>query len=305
MIKSFDELVNLVKTQPKKTIAVAVAEDDDVLEAVSFAHSQNIADAVLVGNRAKILDCCRRAKIDDRNFDIIHADSELQAVVLAIQLVREHLADCLMKGKCNTATLLRGVLDRQQGVRSGNILSHLAIFGTPSYPKLLFMSDGGMNIAPDLETKIAITQNAIQASRRLGNKKPKVAIISAIEKVNYEAMPCTRDAAVLAQMNQRGQIKNAIVDGPLAFDNAISKHSCEIKGIESRVGGDTDILIMPNIEAGNSLYKALTYLGGARAAGIIVGAKVPIILTSRADSSETKFLSIAVAAATTSRLHLQ
>jgi phosphate butyryltransferase len=304
MIKSFDELVNLVKTQPKKTLAVAVAEDDDVLEAVSFAYSQNIADAVLVGNREKIIECCRKTGIDDRNFDIIHADSELQAVVLAIQLVREHLADCLMKGKCNSATLLRGVLDKQHGVRSGNILSHLAVFEMSTYPKLLFMSDGGMNIAPDLEAKIAITQNAIQACRRLGNKRPKVAIISAIEKVNYEAMPCTRDAAVLAQMNQRGQIKNAIVDGPLAFDNAISNHSCEIKGIVTRVGGDADIIIMPNIEAGNALYKALTYLGGARAAGVITGAKVPIILTSRADSSETKFQSIAVAVATTSRLHL-
>jgi phosphate butyryltransferase len=303
MITKFDELIALVKTQPKKTIAVAMAEDDDVLEAVSFAYNENIADAVLVGNREEIIKCCKRNNIDERNFDIIHADSEVQSVVLSIQLVRERLADCLMKGKCNSATLLHGVLDREHGVRSGNTLSHLAVFEMPTYPKLLFMSDGGMNIAPDLETKVAITQNAIQASRRLGNKKPKVAVIAAIEKVNYEAMPCTRDAAVLSQMNQRGQIKNAIVDGPLALDNAISKHSCEIKKIESRVGGEADILIMPNIETGNAFYKALTYLGGAKAAGVIVGAKVPIILTSRADSHVTKSLSIAVAAATTLRVH--
>ncbi|MBN1997258.1 bifunctional enoyl-CoA hydratase/phosphate acetyltransferase [candidate division KSB1 bacterium] len=299
MINSFDSLLECIKTQPKKTVAVAMAEDEDVLQAISHAHKNGIADAVLVGNRYIINQIAGEHQIDIDRFDIIHADSEKMSVVIAIQLVREHLADILMKGKCSSATILRGVLDRDHGVRSNSILSHLAACETPYYHKLLFMSDGGMNISPDLDKKIAIIRNAIKACRRLGIRRPKVALISAIEKVNYEDMPCTRDAAIIAQMGKRNQIKNALIDGPLAFDNAISKRSCEIKNIDSRVGGEADILIMPNIESGNVFYKTLAYLGGAKMAGVILGAKVPIILTSRADTDENKYYSIAMAIGTT------
>ncbi len=303
MIDSFNIIVDCIKIQPKKTIAVAMAEDEDVLEAVSMANQKGIVDAVLVGNKSAILKVAGEHKIDIGQFDIVHAETEKMSVVIAIQLVREHLADILMKGKCSSANILRGVLDRDHGIRAGSILSHMAACESPHYHKLLFMSDGGMNIAPDLEKKIAITKNAIDACRRLGVRRPRVALISAIEKVNYEDMPCTRDAAVIAQMGKRNQIKNALIDGPLAFDNAISTRSCEIKNIDSRVGGEADILIMPNIEAGNVYYKTLAYLGGAKMAGVILGAQVPIILTSRADTEENKYYSIALAIGTTLPFH--
>jgi phosphate butyryltransferase len=295
MISSFADLLSAVKGRPKKTIAAAMAEEDDVLKALFFAQQQNIADAVLVGNKNKILEIAREHSIPIGGFDIVHAESEQQAVSFAIQLIREHLADTLMKGMCSTATLLKGVLDREQGLRSGNILSHFAAFEVPAYAKLLFMSDAAMNIAPDFTTKAAIIENAVQILQHFGISAPKVAVIAAVEKVNAEAMPCTRDAALLAQMGARTQIKHAIIDGPLAVDNAVSGKSCEVKGIKSQVGGDADFLLMPDIEAANVFYKTMTYLGNSKTAGIITGATVPIILTSRADSSETKFLSIALA----------
>ncbi len=301
MIRSFDELLKVVKNQPKKTIAVAMAEEEDALLAIAHAYEQGIADAVLVGSKIKIKELCKKNDIDVNKFDIMDAGSEQQAVVRAIQLVREHLADTLMKGKCSTATLLRAVLDREHGVRSGKLLSHAALFELPTYPKFLFMSDGGMNIAPDVEAKISIIANVVSAAKLLGMEKPKVALIAALEKVNYQAMPCTVDAAVISKMAARGQLGDAIIDGPLALDNAVSKRSCEIKGINSPVGGDADILIMPAIESGNVFYKALNYLGQAKCAGIILGAKVPIILTSRSDDKETKFLSILFGTSTSIR----
>ncbi len=297
MIRSFNELLQQIKGKPKKNIAVAMAEEDDALKAIYEAHRQGIANAVLVGDKEKIIECSQKHHIDISAFDIVHAADEKQSVVRAIQLVRERLADGLMKGKCNTATLLKGVLDKESGLRGGKLLSHLAAFEVPAYHKLLLMSDAALNIAPDLQAKIAITENAIQAAHALGIAKPKVAVIAAVEKVNYEAMPCTIDAAILSQMAARGQIQNAIIDGPMAVDNAVSKKACEVKGIVSEVGGDADILILPDIEAANCFYKALTYLGSSKTAGIIVGAKVPIILSSRADSDEVKFLSIAFAMA--------
>lgn len=294
MITSFDELLKIVKTRPKKTIAVAMADEHEVLSAISQANKEGIADAVLVGDKKSIIQCAKEKNIDISKFDIVQADNENQSVVRAIQLVHEHLADTLMKGRCSSATLLKGILDKQHDVRTGKLLSHCAILEVPTYHKLIFMTDGGMNIAPDLDAKIGIIDNAVACARLLGIDPPKVALISALEKVNYKAMPCTIDAAVLSKMNQRGQIQNAIVDGPLALDNAISKKACEIKGIESPVGGDADILIMPAIEAGNVFYKALSILAHAKTAGVVLGAKVPIILSSRADSEETKYLSIAV-----------
>jgi phosphate butyryltransferase len=294
MITSFNDLLRNVKEKPKKTIAVAMADEEDVLAAVANANREGIADAVLVGNRERIFECGERAEIDITNFDIIDVETEQEAVVRSIQLVREHLADVLMKGTCGTATLLRGVLDREHGVRSGNFLSHVAVFEAPGYHKLLLMSDGGMNIAPDVEVKVAIIENALVVARRLEIERPKVALLAAVEKVNYKAMPCTVDAAVIAKMAERGQIQDAIIDGPLAFDNAVSQHSCDVKGINSPVSGDADILIVPNIEAGNICYKTLACLGKGKVAGLIMGARVPIVLTSRSDSEEAKFYSIAL-----------
>jgi phosphate butyryltransferase len=302
MIASFEDLLKQVTGKPKKTLAVAMAEEEDVLEALCLANQRGLADAVLVGSKPAILALAKKHQFDISAFDIINAEGERQSVSIAIQLIREQMADALMKGKCSTATLLKGVLDKEAGLRSGKVLSHLAVFSVPTYHKLILMSDAAMNIAPDLQSKIAITENAIQAAHQLGIKMPKVAVIAAVEKVNFESMPCTIDAAALAQMAERGQIKAAIIDGPLALDNAVSGKACEVKGIVSKVGGDADILIMPDIEAANVFYKTLTYLGGSKTAGIIIGAQVPIILTSRADSEETKFLSIALAMVTSLRM---
>lgn len=301
MITTFTDILNCVKGKPRKTIAVAMAEEDDVLRAISHAYHQGIADAVLVGHKERIIKCSEEHQIDVSQFDIVQADTEQQAVAISISLIREHLADTLMKGRCNTATLLRGVLDKEQGLRSGKLLSHLGVFEVPNYRKLLLMSDAAMNIAPDLVAKATILENAVAAAHLLGMELPKVALIAAVEKVNYEAMPCTIDAAVICQMAARGQIKNCVVDGPMALDNAVSKKSCEVKGLDSPVGGDADVLIMPDIEAANIFYKSMAYISGAKSAGLILGARVPIILTSRADSEEVKFLSIAVGALTSVR----
>ncbi len=295
MISTFQEMIDSVKSRPKKTIAVAMAEGEDVLQGIAHAHEEGLADAVLVGAKKKIIEIAEKKDIDISNFDIINTSSEAQSVVRSIQMVREHLADTVMKGNCSTATLLKGVLDREHGIRSGKLLSHVAVFELPKYHKLLFMTDGGMNIAPDTEAKLAIIENAVAVAKTFGIRKPKVALIAAVEKVNYQAMPCTVDAAIITKMAERGQIKSCIVDGPLALDNAISRKACEIKGIKSAVDGDADILLMPNIEAGNVFYKALNYLGECRTAGIVVGAKAPIVVTSRADDKDNKFFSVAFA----------
>ena len=295
MISSFQDMVDSVKGRPKKTIAVAMAEGEDVLKAISDAHDEGLADAVLVGDQKKIIEIAEQSNIDLSHYDIVNTKSELQSVVRSIQLVRERLADTLMKGNCSTATLLKGILDREHGIRTGKLLSHVAALDLDSYHKILFMSDGGMNISPDTEAKIAIINNAVNTVKKFGVRKPKVAMITAIEKVNYQAMPCTVDAAIIAKMAERGQIANCIVDGPLALDNAISKKACEIKGIKSPIGGEADILIMPDIETGNVFYKSLNFFTDTRVAGIVVGAQVPIVVTSRADTKESKFYSIALA----------
>jgi len=294
MITSFDMMVDRVKKRPKKTIAVAMAEGKDVLKAVSRAHKEGLADAVLVGDKGKIIKISEEHQIDISQFDIVNTKDETQAVVRSIQLIRERLADTLMKGICSTATLLRGVLDREHGVRAGKLLSHIAAFELSTYHKILFMSDGGMNIYPDLDGKIAMIENAVQVAKAFKIRKPKVAMIAALEKVNHQSMPCTVDAAVISKMSERGQIKGCIVDGPLALDNAVSVEACEIKGVKSPVAGDSDILIFPAIEVGNVFYKALNYLGQCRTAGIVMGAKVPLIVTSRSDPEDIKYYSIAL-----------
>ncbi len=301
MIASFDDIQAKLLNAPKKTIAVAMAHESDVLSAVWKAQQAGLADAVLVGDREQILRYGDQLDADFSVFDIIDESSEQRAVVQSVQLVKEQLADTLMKGTCSTATLLRAVLDRDHGLRSGSLLSHLAAFEPPNYHKLIFVSDAAMNIAPDLEAKRAIAENAIRAVHELDLESPKVALIAAVEKVNPTAMPCTAEAAILSQMNARHQLNGATIDGPLALDNAISKKSCDIKGIDSPVGGDADILIMPDIEAANVFYKSMAYLTGAKTAGIIVGAQAPIILTSRADRDEIKFLSIALGMVTSQR----
>jgi len=295
MLKNFTSLIDEVRSQSPRRIAVALAEDEDLLAALERARAMGVAEAVVTGNVSNIRRILEKHAIDTKNYELIEAEDEQQSVNKAVALVRDGSAHVLMKGLCGTASFLKGVLDKSVGLRSGKVLSHLALFESPAYHKMFMMSDAAMNIAPDLSAKIAITENAVNAARRLGCENPKVAIISAVEKVNPEGIPSSVDAAVIAKMGERHQIAGAIIDGPLAVDNAFSRQACQVKGLESTVGGDADICIVPNIETGNVFYKLLTVLGNAKVAGIIVGAAAPIILTSRADSDESKFLSILTA----------
>ncbi|MFZ0389289.1 MAG: bifunctional enoyl-CoA hydratase/phosphate acetyltransferase [Calditrichia bacterium] len=296
MIKTFGQLVEEVKSASTRRIAVAVAQDADVLEALQKAKESGLVQPILAGDKALIEKISSEQDIDIAGFEIVDVPDELEAVETAVRFVRENRAEVLMKGLCSTATLMKAVLKKENGLRFSGLLSHLALFEISSYHKLILMSDAALNIFPTLEEKIEITRNAISIAKRMEIQQPKVAVIAAVEKVSPDKMPATTDAAIIAKMGDRGQIKGALIDGPLAVDNAFSEHSCRIKGIKSPVGGDADIAIVPSIEAGNVFYKLLSYLAGAQTAGIIVGAKVPIVLTSRADSDETKFLSIATAA---------
>jgi phosphate butyryltransferase len=227
---------------------------------------------------------------------IIHEERDSDAVKKAVRFVRNKEADILMKGNVATATFLRGVLDKEEGLRKGDVLSHFALFEVPTYHKLLGLSDAAMIPAPDFKTKVALINNAVEFMNKLGYEKPKVAVLAAVEMVN-ESMPATLDAALLSKMNQRGQIKNCIIDGPLAYDNAVSIESARHKGIKSDVAGDADLLIVPDIEAGNILYKAFGFSANATLAAVVLGAAAPIVLTSRSDTEEAKQASIVMAAA--------
>jgi phosphate butyryltransferase len=295
MLKSFLEIEKQVQNEQKRTIAVAMAEDAHILTALERARSKGLTKAILIGDTSKIVSILKKASISDKKYDIIDSNGEENSVTESISLVCRGKAQVLMKGLCSTSVFLKGILDKESGLRTGKVISHFALFESPNYHKLLMMSDAAMNIAPDISEKISIVENALHVAHKLGYHNPKVAIISAVEKVNPTGIPSSVDAAIIAKMAERGQIKGAIIDGPLAIDNALSLQSCEIKGLKSPVGGDADICIVPNIETGNVFYKLLTILGNAKVAGIIVGAKSPVVLTSRADSEESKYLSILTA----------
>ncbi len=295
MLKSLDIFIDIAKSKPDKTIAVAAAEDEPVLQAVSNAMKLGICKAILVGDQKKIEDIASKLQINLNNFTIIEENDPKIAVKKAVEQVRNGNAQILMKGLVGTADYLRAILDKENGLRSEKLLSHIGFFESPNYHKLIALTDVAQNIAPTFDEKIAILNNAVDMFHRLGIEKPKVAVLAAVETVNPK-MPATLDAALLTMMNKRKQIKGCIIDGPLAFDNAVSKEAAEHKGIESEVAGDSDLLFVPNIEVGNVLYKSLTYFGKATVAAIILGAKVPIVLTSRADSEKSKLMSIALAA---------
>lgn len=295
MYKSFREIEKLVKNEKQRTIAVAMAEDAEILIALEKARSKGLAKAILTGKRTKIKSLLNKIGANEKTYRIIDTIGEQSSVSESVSLVRNGEAHVLMKGLCSTSVFLKGLLDKEQGLRSGKIISHLSLFESPNYHKLLMMSDAAMNIAPEISDKINIVENALHAAHKIGYKNPKVAIISAIEKVNPTGIPSSADAAIIAKMAERGQIKGGIIDGPLAIDNALSLKSCQVKGLKTPVGGDADICIVPNIETGNTFYKLLTILGNAKVAGIIVGARSPVVLTSRADSEESKYLSIITA----------
>lgn len=295
MIKTMNGLIEAVKGIERKRIAVAVAQDEDVLKAVDAAYHLGLVDVSLIGDKKKIFDIADHIKIDVSNYEIIKEAEDPKAIKIAVEMVSSGRADFLMKGMVQTADLLRVVLDKDIGLRTNRILSHLGVLEVPTYNKLLFITDGGINIAPDLKAKADIIQNAVDVAQCLGIEKPKVAILAALELVN-PAMQCTLDAAALCKMADRGQIKNCIIDGPLAMDNAISREAAKHKGIISEVAGDADILITPDIEAANIMYKTLVFLSGAKPCGIIAGSKAPVVTTSRSDDYQAKLNSIALAA---------
>lgn len=294
MAKSFNDLLELSKKRGPKILSVAAAEDEDVLKAIKAATEETIVIPILVGDKEKIEEIAKSIDFDISNIEIIHKKEKIDAARTATELVSSGKADILMKGLVDTATILKQVLDSDIGLRTEKIISHVAVFDMPTYHKIFIVTDAAMNIAPDLNQKKEIIENAVDLARSLDIEMPKVAVIAAKEKVSKK-MIATVEAKELADMNKNGEIKNCIVDGPLALDNAVSKESAKIKGIESQVAGDADILLVPDIEAGNVLYKSLTFLGNAKSAGLIVGTSAPIVLTSRADNEEAKLNSIALA----------
>jgi len=293
MIRSFEELEKAARGGPRRRMVIAMAEDEDSLQAAAAA--QGVVEPVLVGSELHIRELAARKGLDIASWRLVPAEGEKACAARAVELLRAGEAEVLMKGLTATSTLMKAVLDSERGLKGPGVLSHLTLLQSKAYPKLLFMSDSALNIAPDLATKAAILENAVRAARRLGVLKPKVAVLAAVEKVNAGAMPATVDAALLAKMADRGQLGDCRVDGPLALDNALSPRSCELKGIGGEVAGDADILLMPDIEAANIFYKAVAFFSDARIAGVILGARVPIVLTSRADSEAVKYDSILAA----------
>ncbi len=295
-MKTIAEILAAARAAGRKRIAVAAAQEASALEAALDARAAGIAEPVLIGDLEAIRSIAAELGADLSGLRLIEEKDYARAAAAAVALVRSGEADVLMKGVLDTSILLKAALNKEVGLNAGRLTSHVAVIESPHYHKLFIVTDAAINIAPDLQGKLDIIANAVAVSRSIGVELPKVAMLAAVEKVNPEKMPCTADAALITQMNRRGQVKGCVVDGPLALDNAISAESARIKKIVSDVAGDADVLVVPDIEAGNVLYKALLDLGGAKGAGIVAGAAKPIVLTSRADSRETKLASIALAA---------
>ena len=293
MIKNFEEIVKTAQAKGPKTIAVAVAQDLEVLLAVKNAKDLGIANAILVGNEAEIRKIAQDHQIDLAGFTIMEQSDPVEACRTAVQLVSTGKAQVLMKGIIDTAIILKAVLDKEIGLRTDNVLSHVAVADIAGYDRLFYITDAAMNIAPDAAAKKQIIENAIQVANALGNDNPKVACVCAVEKVNPK-MQATLDAAELVKMNETGELKGCIVAGPFALDNAVSAEAAKHKGITNPVAGHADILLMPYIEAGNMLYKSIVFFAKGNIAGIVVGATSPIVLTSRADSDIAKLNSIAI-----------
>lgn len=294
MIKNFEQLLEVAKSQKKMRLAVAAAEDHDVLGAVVKAGEMGLVDAILVGDEAQIRHLAKEHHLDLSNAKIVPTADIYESAKVAVKMVKEGEADFLMKGLLDTAVLLKAVLDKENGLRTDSQLSHVMIYDVPSYHKFIYLTDGGMNIDPTLEEKVKIVKNAVSVAKSLGVETVKVACIAAKEKVN-EKMPATVDAKALEDMCKEGVFgEGVIVEGPLAIDLAVSEEAAKVKGFKSEIAGDTDILMVPNIEVGNGIGKTMTYMAKAESAGIIMGAKVPVVLTSRADSYEAKLNSIAL-----------
>ena len=295
MLKSMQDLVQQAKHLNQVKMVVAVAEDEHVLEAVHMAEQEGIVKAVLIGDQEDIIKKMKHLSMIQKNYEIIDEKDPVLACEKAVKLVSTGKADILMKGLVDTAIILRAALDKEFGLRTPNRISHVSVMEIPNYHKLLLMSDGAMNIDPDVDIKQEIIENAVEIAHKIGIKHPNVGMIAAIEKVNPK-MQATLDAQELILRNQDGRIKGCYVAGPFGLDNAINKEAAIHKGVTDPAAGDMDLLIMPQIESGNVFYKSMMFLANAKSASVIAGARKPIVLTSRADSKESKFYSIALAA---------
>ena len=296
MINKLDDMLKKLKGDKRVTLSVAAAHDEEVLLAIKSAVEMEIITPILIGEENKIREISKEINFDLSKFKIINKGTIEECAETAVKLVSLGEADFVMKGLLDTSVILKAVLNKEWGLRTDSLLSHVMVYEVPSYDKLLVTTDGGMNIAPDYNQKVKILKNAIEATKPLGLKHIKVACLAAKEKVNSK-MQATVDARALQEAGERGEFgKDVTVEGPLAFDLAVSKEAAKVKGFKSKVSGETDIMLMPTIEVGNGIGKALTYFAGAKSAGIIMGAKAPIVLVSRADSHESKLYSIAYGA---------
>lgn len=298
MITKLDDLLELVKTKEKKRLVAAYANDSHTIGAVSAAIDKGIVEATLVGDIDTIKKVCVGEGINPDKFELVQEADETKAGVKAVSLIREGKGNILMKGLLSTDKYMRAILNKETGLMPGkknDMLTHMAVFEVPAYHKLLVCSDVAVMPAPDLKQKQSILNYLISTAKSLEIAKPKVAVLAATEQVSTGMQACV-DAAIISKMGDRGQIKGAIVDGPLALDVAINAESAKTKKVGGEVAGDADCLLFPNIESGNVFYKACTKFAGAELACMVVGAKVPCILTSRGDSAKTKLYSIALAA---------
>ena len=292
-ITTFAELLEAARLKGPKTIAVAAGHQAEVMLAGLDAETAGLAEVVLVGDGTMIRQIAAEQDFDISRMEVLHYPQPQEAAWQVMKLVSDGRADIAMKGKVETSDFLRAALSKDLGLRTGRLFTHVAVFQIPEFDRLIFISDAGVVVAPDLEQKVQIVQNAIHVAHSLGISQPRVAVLAATEVVNPK-IPTTLDAANLSKMADRGQIKGGLVDGPLALDNAISPESAQIKGIKSEVAGYADILIAPDIEAGNVLAKAITYFAQGEMAGVVVGARCPLILPSRSDTREAKLVSLAL-----------
>lgn len=292
MYKNFEEVIAAARKRGPQTISVAVAQDLDVLVALKAAEDQGLIKPVLVGEASAIEPLAAKAGLKDARI-VDEADQD-EAARKAAELVRKGEAQVLMKGLINSSNFLKAVLDKERGLRKSKLLCHMGVFETPGVDRLMYMSDGGMNVAPDLEAKKEILINVLASLKNMGLDKPNVAVMSHNEQVN-EKMPSTTDAAALVEMGARGELPPCVIEGPMALDVAASAEAARHKRIESKISGAVDVFLMPNIESGNLVGKALTNYANAKMAGLILGASHPVVLASRSDTPEGKLCSIALA----------
>ena len=294
MFRTLDELVEAAKGYGRVRIAVAAGHSPECIAALKQAQEMGLAEGIFIGDARKIWDLADEAGFELPAHQVLNEPDDAQAGRLAVEMVRDGSAALLMKGKISTAALVRAVLDRERGLRTGRLLSQVIVFQVPGFDRLMLMTDAAINIAPTLAQKAELCRNAIEVAHAIGIETPKLAVLCALEQVNPD-MPATVDAAALTVMNRRNQITGAFIDGPLALDAPLSRFAAECKGIDSPLVEDTDIFLAPDIEAANILYRAILYFARGESCGVVVGAKVPLILLSRAESPETKIRSIALA----------